>query len=69
MIDIHVVVDIVENVENGDDSKREDVIGRDIRVERREGPLKIDVVDIFSSLTFMLLLTLLRMVMILSEKK
>ena len=50
----------------------EEMIGRDIRVERREGSLEIDVVDIFSSLTFMLLLTLLRMVrmvMILSEKK
>ena len=50
----------------------EEMIGRDIRVKRREGPLEIDVVDIFSSLTFMLLLTLLRMVrmvMILSEKK
>ena len=50
----------------------EEMIGRDLRVERREGSLEIDVVDIFSSLTFMFLLTLLRMVrmvMILSEKK
>ena len=50
----------------------EEIIGSDIRVERREGSLEIDVVDIFSSLTFMLLLTLLRMVrmvMILGEKK
>ena len=44
MIDIHVVVDIVEN---GDDSKQEEMIGRDIRVERREGSLEIDVIDIF----------------------
>ena len=50
----------------------EEMIGRDIRVKKREGPLEIDVVDIFSSLTFILLLTLLRMVrmvMILSKKK
>ena len=50
----------------------EEMIGRDIRVERREGSLEIDVVDIFSSMTFMLLMTLLRMVrmvMILSKKK
>ena len=50
----------------------EEMIGRDIRVKKREGPLEIDVVDIFSSMTFMLLMTLLRMVrmvMILSKKK
>ena len=50
----------------------EEVIGRDIRVESRGGSLEIDVLDIFSSLTFMLLLTLsrmARMVMILSSKK
>ena len=48
------------------------MIGKDIRVERQEGSLEIDVLDIFSSLTFMLLLTLsrmARMVMILSNKK
>ena len=48
----------------------EEMIGRDIRVrvERWEGSLEIDVVDIFSSMTFMLLMTLLRMVkMVMSE--